>query len=150
MKNIFTSFALPILLLTLYSCSSQPYITARTYPYGRKNLASYHVDTPDPLKATLSSTQKIEINWKLPGSYSLQHTAEEFHIDLVIRFKDGSHIEATLPTSSFFGKTFFEIPPAEHTTRGAITSYKISLCHGTTIVATTKHKLWEEKIIIIE
>ena len=52
-------FCLPLLLL---SCARAP-VSVRTEKLGPKHLASYHVETPDPLRCTFFKGQQLVLSW---------------------------------------------------------------------------------------
>lgn len=130
---------------------SHSYVSSRVYPYTRKDLASYHLDTPDPVKATMLPTQVIAIDWKLPLS-ALRKGTDQYKLVAFIRYQDETEKQVEIPVTSIFGKTRIEIDPQEAngSPKGGIKSYKILLMRNSEVIAQSRHKLWEDKIKIEE
>ncbi len=137
-----------IIISLFSSCtSSHSYITARTYPYNRKDLASYHMDTPDPIKVTQLPSQIIVIHWNVGAPSSSDKTAL-YSIHAYIRLQDGEEKEKSTTLSSLSGTTRLELSQNDYIKHGGITSYKILILENDKQIAETRHKLWEDKIII--
>jgi hypothetical protein len=128
-------------LLCLTACSS-PQLKARTFYTSRKDLASYVLDTPDPEKSTTGLGQVIWVRWLTP------RFEKDTVIDATIRFKDGTEKNTVYPLSTRGGWLMIEIPSEEREEHGNLLCYKILLRRGNTILTSTKHKLWVEKIDI--
>jgi hypothetical protein len=129
----------------IFTSCSHTYVSARIYPYSRKDLPSYHIDTPDLLKANILPTEVLAIDWKLPSSSD----SASYHLNVTMRFFDESEKEVDIPLSSLFGKKIIELSQDEYKgSKGGIKSYRILLMEGSNIIAQTRHKLWEDKIII--
>ncbi len=141
-------YHLLLLLLCIGTgCSSNKnWISAQIYPYGKKNLASYQLDTPDSLKATQDPTELLTIEWKIASKPHLEMNS--YYLQAHIRFKDGSEksVETAIHTAE--GSTIMMIDSKDHKARGEITSYKIDLFDSLQKLATSRHKLWIEQIII--
>lgn len=130
-------------LVCLASCSS-PTLKARSFYTSRKDLASYVLDTPDPEKTTTGLGQVIWVRWFCP------HLDEGTVIDATLRFKDGSERQALYPIDNRYGWIMVEISPKERSEKGDLISYYMVLRHDETVFASTKHKLWVEKVEIKE
>ncbi len=107
------------------------------------------MDTPDPLKVTQKATQIIAIDWKLPA-YSLNKPTATYAIQVFLRLLDGSEKEELIPISSLYGKTIIELTRDEYVNTKGIASYKILLLENGKKIAESRHKLWEDTIIIQE
>jgi len=134
-----------LLLLTsslfLAACST-PTVTARTYYTSRTDLASYVLDTPDPLKETKGLGQLIWVRWSTP---SLENTPV---LSVRIRFAKGSQKDETYPIDRKYGWLMVEIPHQEREERGEIQSYSIQMKSNEQTLAQTQHTMWVEKIEI--
>ena len=128
-------------LVCLTSCSS-PSIKARSFYTSRQDLASYMLDTPDPDKTTTGLGQVLWVRWFCP------QIDDEIVIDATLRFKDESDRHEIYPVQSRYGWLMIEIPTDERTKKGDLVSYNIVLRRANTILTSTKHKLWVEKIEI--
>ncbi len=134
-----------ILLGCLFLCAcSSPYVAARSFYTSRKDLASYVLDTPDPEKTSMGLGQLIWVRWKAP------QTDNDLVIDATLRFTDGSEKAISYSLDGKGGWLMIEIPAEERQQRGSLLSYKIILRHNKEILASTQHKLWVEKVEIMD
>ncbi len=135
------SILLIIALITLTACSSSK-VRARTLYTNRSNLSSRILDTPDPAKGEAGLGQCIWIRWNVSQRY------ENLQLDVTIRFENSTERLEQIPVEGLFGTQTIEITSPEYKEKGAILSYQILLKSGDRIIASTKHKLWVEKIEI--
>lgn len=135
------SFLLIIALFTLTACSSAK-VRARTLYTNRSNLASRILDTPDPAKGATGLGQCIWIHWNVSQQY------DDLKLDVTIRFENKTERHEQFPVQGLFGTQTVEIPSSEYTENGPLLSYQILLLSGERVIASTKHKLWVEKIEI--
>ena len=133
------------LLLALLFCAgcSEPKIQARTFYTSRADLASYVIDTPDPDKSTKGLGQVLWISWSNPSLI-----VDETTIDVILRFKNEKERKVSYPIVQRAGWLMVEITPEERQANDGILSYHIELRQNKSIIASTKHKLWVEKITI--
>lgn len=125
------------------ACSS-PYISARSFYTSRKDLASYVLDTPDPDKTTMGLGQLIWVRWKAPRAEN------DLVIDSTLRFTDGSEKNTVYPVDPHGGWLMIEISSEERKEKGDLLSYTILLRRDGEILASTQHKLWVEKVEIVD
>jgi hypothetical protein len=86
--------------------------------------------------------QVIWVRWVAP------RVEKGLVIDATIRFKDASEKTMVYPVTTKRGCLMIEIPSEEHAEKGDVQSYKILLRRNDEILASTKHKLWVEKVEI--
>jgi len=130
-------------LLVLSSCA-QPKLQVRTFYTSRNDLASYVLDTPDPLKSTKGLGQTVWIRW------SGRNLPNETHLDVTLRFNDLSERHEQYPLSSTCGWIMVDIPDHEYKQKGGLLSYAIKLRTKDEVLATSYHKMWTDKIEIQE
>jgi hypothetical protein len=135
------SILLIIAIFALTACSSAK-VRARTLYINRSTLASRTLDTPDPAKGTAGLGQCVWIRWNVPEQY------EDLKLDVTIRFENGNERQEQVPLKGLFGSQAIEITPTEYKENGPLLSYRIVLKNGNRSLASTKHKLWVEKIEI--
>jgi hypothetical protein len=136
-------FILIFSLFALSACSAAK-VRARTLYTDRSFLASRIRDTPDPAKGSTGQGQLLWIRWNVPENYT------DLHLDAIIRFTDKTDRTEQIPLKGLFGAESIEISSTEFTEKGPILSYQILLKNGEKTLASTKHKLWVEKIIITD
>jgi hypothetical protein len=141
MKRICIFISLAMLALT--GCMG-PSVQAQSFYTSRRDLASYVIDTPDPEKSTKRLGQKIWVTWHTP------RYDEDTRLDVSIRFVDGRERKEVHPITSKIGEMYIQISPREVAATDGLLSYKIQLMQKDQVLATTKHKLWVEKIEISE
>lgn len=147
LRSAHVKYHVPLLaLLFSLSCTGcgGPTVHARSLYTGRRDLASYIIDTPDPEKETKRLSQKIWVSWFTPVCNEKTTLAAYLH------FEDGSERDEIYPITSHSGKVFIEISPEEYRKTGGILSYKILLRQDGVPVAVSQHKLWAEKVEITE
>jgi hypothetical protein len=137
------SILLIIVLFFLTSCGSAK-VRARTLYTNRSNLASRILDTPDPLKGNTGLGQCIWVRWNVPKQYN------DLQLDVTIRFENKTERHELFPVQGLFGTLSIEISPSEYLEKGPLLSYQILLKSGDCVVASTRHKLWVEKIEILD
>jgi hypothetical protein len=137
------SILLILFLFTLSACSSAK-VRARTLYTSRNNLASRILDTPDPAKETTKIEQLVWIRWNNPKQCS------NLALDVTIRFKNGMERHEQHPVEGLFGTLTIKVSSAELQEKGPLLSYQILLKSGSQVIASTKHKLWVEKVEIAD
>ncbi len=135
------TYALALFTLLAAGCS-KPSVSARTFYTSRDDLAAYVIGTPDPQIASKGLGQSIWVRWRAP------ELSEKTHLDATILFNDESERHETYPVANKFGWMMVEIKDTEYKEKKGLASYSISLCDGETILASTKHKMWIDKIEI--
>lgn len=130
-----------LVMVSLTGCM-KPSVQARSSYTSRRDLASYVIDTPDPEKSTKRLGQRIWVTWDTP-TYD-----DNTHIDVFLRYQDGQERKEIHPVSSRIGEMYVEISPREVALTGGLLSYKINLVQKDQVLATSKHKLWVEKVEI--
>jgi len=134
-------YALLLSAIFVAGCS-KPSVCARTFYTSRNDLAAYVVGTPDPQIATKGLGQSIWVRWTAPA------LSETIYLDVTIRFADESERHETYPVQNRYGWLMVEITDTEYKKTKGLAAYSISLKDGENILATTKHKLWIDKIQI--
>ncbi len=143
-KGIRTSYLL--LLILLSSCGGK-HLSVQTDFVTEEDLASFYVNTPDPLLNSGSAGQRLHVSWSLPKSY---YGCEEMHILIQIRYKNRE--EAVLPLNNLRcnGTYTFSILNDEYFEKEGIRTYKVQLFSGETLIEEWVHQLWVELITFDE
>jgi hypothetical protein len=139
-KLLFLSF------LTLFGCSRQ-HLTIYTDYLSHKNLASYHVGTPDPLRNNPPIGQRLIISWSLPKKALTQ---EDLHLEAKIRFRNREEINETFPICKRSGSYYYSLINEDFMEKGGIITYKVDLIGNGEILEEWRHQLWTELIIFDE
>lgn len=129
-----------LLLTALIFCScSHSKLSVETTFFGRKDLASTIVGTPDPSKQLPIFGQRLNISWNAPGDPSLS-------LQIEVRLKKGDKLTKTVPLETSSGTYIFPIVGENYTQKGGILSYKVALLSNGAPLAESKHKFWVEDI----
>jgi hypothetical protein len=133
--------ALLLVMFMVTSCTG-PKVRARSFFTSKKDLASLVVDTPDPEKSTKKLGQVVWVRWRVAS------TEEPTTLDVRLRFQDESERRVQYPITDTRGSLLIEIPPEERLSKGGLLSYQILLLQNEKTIASTRHKLWVEKVEI--
>ena len=127
----------------LNSCSSG--LTIQTNYLTRRNLASYHVNTPDPDLNKPLVGQRILLQWRLP--YWIENY-DNPHILLRLRFGNKTVSERSIPIQNSIGHYVFTLLDDEYWKNEGIESYQALLYGNGEILEKCTHRLWVELIEI--
>lgn len=145
--KIFYYLALCLSICISFCGCSQRYITAHTSYLNRSQLASYHVETPDPRLNHPLYGQRLYINWKVPHAFL---SYENLRLEIVIRFGDRSVVHHTVYICKSSGIHLFELMEDNYFDRQGILTYKIDLIGGDVILEEWRHQLWVDLITVGE
>jgi hypothetical protein len=141
MKKILLLF----LLLISAGCSSNHYLSVQTLYFTRESLASYYVETPDPMLINPPVGQKLLISWSFPRSY-LDY--QELHLNIRIRLRNREEIELNIPLEKACGSYMYVVANESFFETKGILTYKVDLIGGGMIFEECRHQLWHELIKI--
>ncbi len=105
-------------------------------------LASNHVDTPDPRRTCPDIGQMLVVTWNLPRA---EHTRD---IYLTIRYGDRTESEHHLILNNMRGLKIFELVNESYCQKQGIASFKASLYDNGCHVETVQHMLWCDLITL--
>jgi hypothetical protein len=131
-----------VLAFLAISCS-HPSLHIRSEYFSKKDLASFAVDTPDPLKDTNYFGQRLTISWNVPSA--LLKTAP-VEVRLIVRLANGEERTCHIPIEKSFGFTLYPIVGDDYTKKGGLQSYYAELKADGKPIAKSRHKFWVEKI----
>lgn len=131
-----------ILAIALTACT-KPGLTIRSEYFTKKNLASVHVDTPDPRKMSMDFGQRIILSWYLPKE---TFNAGQTTLTVRIRLQNGEEKTEAFPLTATHGTKIINVFGEDFTVKGGIQSYFASIDVNGKSVASSRHKLWSEKI----
>ncbi len=130
--------------LLLLSCScNRPTLSVETGYFTRKDLASYHVGTPDPNKQSPIFGQRLYIHWDVPND---EFEKGPLTLHLQIHLKKDGLLKKAIDITEAKGSYVFPIVGEDYTTKGGLLSYKVGLFSGDKELLSSKHKFWVEEI----
>lgn len=128
----------------LASCSTRM-LTVHSDYVTRESLASFYVDTPDPLLNCPPFGQRLVISWSVPKQLM---ELDDPHLRLQLRFRNREQIDRKIPLRRAKGTTVFRILNDEYCKTGGFLTYRVQLIAGECVYEESRHQLWEELIAI--
>ncbi len=144
MKNC---FFLLLNLLIFSSCSQNTYLSVQTVYFTRESLASYYVETPDPMLINPPVGQKLLVTWSLPGTY-LDYA--DLHLNIRIRFRNREEVNFNVPIEKTCGTYIYVVANDDFFNTNGILTYKVDLWGGGIVLEEWRHQLWHELIHVGE
>jgi hypothetical protein len=142
MKHSF--FPTCLMLFFLTSCAQRPLVVETQY-LSHRNLASYHVRTPDPLLNNPPIGQRLLVSWSLPKE-SLALT--DLHLEINLRFRNRESAREIVSIDRLKGTYLYTVVNESYFKTQGILSYDILLIGGGCIIDEWRHQLWGELITI--
>lgn len=115
----------------------------RTEYLSHENLASYIINTPDPLLDNPPIGQRLIISWAVPQSTL---NMDDLHIEVTIRFRNKEEVHESFRVCALSGQYIYKILNARFLETDGIQTYKVELKSGDTIIEEWRHQLWVELI----
>lgn len=130
------------LMFMIISCS-HPYLSVRSDYFSRKDLASYHLDTPDPRKNQAIYGQRIYTSWYLPNDL---FSEEKTFLEIRVHLKNGQDLFEKKPLKRRIGRYTYPIQGEVYTESGGLLSYLVQITTDGKVVAESRHKFYRESI----
>lgn len=137
--------AAPLLAYLFLNSCSQPHLSIQTDYLSRKKLASYYVNTPDPMQNYPLLGERLIISWSLPPSIMAY---ENLYIKLTIRFGDRTEKIQTYQISRPNEIVTFVLKDQEYIDRRGIFTYKAEIIGNHQVLETWYHQMWVELITL--
>ncbi len=128
----------------LTSSCTRSTLSVETGYFTRKDLASYHVGTPDPNKQSPIFGQRLYIHWNVSDQELQGESPLTLHLQVHLK-KDGL-IKKVVKVDKPKGEYVLPIVGEDYTVRGGLLSYNVALFSGDKELATSKHKFWVDEI----
>lgn len=144
-RALLSACLLFVLILLLSSCCSR-YLSVHSDYLSHRNLASYHVDTPDPLKACPPIGQRVLISWSLPKQWRLGRASRDIFLDITLRFGNREECHFKWPIAKRKGTYLFSLLDDDYLEKEGISTYKVDLVDGSFVLESWRHQLWKELI----
>lgn len=107
------------------------------------SLASYHIDTPDPLLNNPPVGQRLFISWDLPKTYGCY---EDLHMELFIRFRNREQDSLNIKLCNLSGTYVYGLYNDDFFKKDGILTYKILLMGGGEVLDEWRHQIWVDMI----
>lgn len=129
-----------VLLLT--SCKTH-YLNVQTQYLSRENLASFHINSPDPCLEKPIIGQRLLIEWALPKNFCHY---PNINMKLKVRFRNHKEEEISIPIQKRWGNYLYCVLEDQYFKTQGIVTYKVDLFTDNCLISSWKHPLWSELI----
>jgi len=130
----------------LVGCTADK-LNVYTEYYSFEDLASYHVETPDPILHDPPVGQRLVVSWSLPSDYLL---CEDLHILVHIRFCNKEEVIKKICIEENTGIHTFCLTNESYFEKGGILTYKVELYGNHILLDEWCHQLWVDLITFKE
>jgi hypothetical protein len=141
-KNILR-LILSIFCLSLTSCGTNKLVVQTKY-FSHEDLASFYVDTPDPLQNNPPVGQSLLIFWNL-GKDFCKYT--DISVHFIIRLKDKTEIEKSFQVTLQRGYYTYSLFNDDYFNSRGIATYKAELIADGIVIDEWRQHLWKELIL---
>ena len=118
-------------------------LDVQTQYLSRENLASFHINTPDPHLDHPIIGQRLLIQWCLPSQEVEEQT---LFLYLIVRFRNHEQKEFKIPVDANRGYTVFDFTGQDYWESGGLLTYKAEIRNDSCVVASWKNPLWANLI----
>jgi hypothetical protein len=133
-----------VLLFGGVSCNKQ-YLSVHTDYISHRTLASYYVNTPDPLLNDPPIGQRLILSWSIP---KCTIPGNDLKLRIYIRFWNRQQIVKVEPITKQRGTVVYTLMNEDYISARGIMSYKAEIVDDDVIIAEWKHQIWTEVINI--
>lgn len=128
----------------LFSGCSKKMLEIHTDYINIESLASYYINTPDPLLDRPPIGQRLLISWNIPKELLEE---ENPHLYVVMHLRNREERAFTIPLKKSCGSTIYSLLNQEYCTTRGILTYKVQLFAGGCLKEEWRHQLWAELIL---
>ncbi len=139
------AFAFNLFAFLLLTGCGETYLSVHNEYLSHQNLASYHVDTPDPLLISPPIGQRLIVCWTLPKKYKCM---SELYLDVTIQFRNHEQMSEQFYLPRLKGTYIYDLLNDEYIAKKGFLSYKIDLVADGTVITEWRHQMWTELIVI--
>lgn len=134
------------LLFTLFSLTScmTSRLVVQTRYFSDENLASFYVDTPDPLQNNPPIGQNLLMFWNLKKDFCKY---ENIELKYTIRFRNKKEITEAVRLTKRKGYYIYSILNCDYFDSGGIQTYKVELLGDGIVFEEWRQHLWKELIV---
>lgn len=128
--------------LAMSSCRNE-YISVHTDYISHRTLASYYVNTPDPLLNNPPIGQRLILTWSIPKHIL---PGNDLYLKIYIRFWNREQIIKLEPITKQRGTVVYALMNDDYIATKGIMSYKAEIFDDEIKLAEWKHQIWTEVI----
>ncbi len=138
-----TKIFLLFILISFTGCYSKR-VTVQTKYFSNEDLASFYVNTPDPLQNNPPVGQSLLISWRLKHELCKYSLVE---IRYTIRLRDKTEFTESYPINRNRGYFTYSLYNDDYFKSGGIATYKVQLVGDGEVIEEWLHQLWQELIV---
>lgn len=135
-------FCFSLLIFVLTSCSANKLLVQSEY-FSHEDLASFYVNTPDPLQNDPPVGQNLRIFWKFGGTFC---NYKDVSIHYTIRLRNKEEIDRTFTVTCPRGYFTYSLYNEDYFDSGGILTYKVELMADGILLEEWRQHLWKELI----
>lgn len=132
-----------VIAMSLTSCLKKQLVVQTRY-FSHEDLASFYVNTPDPLQNDPPFGQSLLIFWQLDRDTC---RFKDIEITYRIRFRNKTEIQESFKVNKLSGFYTYSIFNEDYFNSGGILTYIVDLKADGEIVEEWRQQLWKELII---
>lgn len=141
MRNVFLWLTVATLFWSCCNCS----LIVQTDYLTHKDLASYHVNTPDPRRNISAVGQRLIVGWRIPKSYL---SYQDLHLEVTIRYRNREEIVEIFHLLKTRGTYVYSLFNEDYIAKRGILTYKVAIIGGGCVLEEWKHQIWTDLISI--
>lgn len=139
--NLFSAFLMMHCLSSCFSSRLAVYTDYLTH----ETLASYYVETPDPLQNYPMIGQRLIVIWTLKKSYLCY---KDLHLKLDVRFRNKKETSIIYPITNSKGTYIYSLLNQDYIDNDGILTYKVELIGDGILLDEWKHQMWTTLIVV--
>lgn len=143
-----TKFLNFFILVFILTCGcSRTSLSVHTDYLSHENLASYHIETPDPRLNNPPVGQRLIVRWCVPQNYL---EFEDLHLEITIRFRNRQEVVEQLDLLKRRGTYVYPVLNEAYVASRGILTYKVDLVADGNVLEEWRHQMWVDLITIGE
>lgn len=134
-----------LLLVTGCNISLFRQLSVRTDYVTRSDLASLHVNTPDPRKSCPPLGQRLTISWDLDRATMRRY--QRLFLSARVILHNHEEVAFSIPITCNCGSYVYSLLNEEYFSKNGILTYKVELWGDDTLLDLWQHQIWTEIVL---
>ncbi len=135
--------ALSCIAVLFSACTPYSYLSVHTDYLSHRTLASYYVNTPDPMLDNPPIGQRLIVSWSIPKHIL---PGNNLYLKIYMRYWNRAEEIKTEPVTRSRGTVVYAIMNEEYIETRGIMSYKVELIDNGQVISEWKHQVWTEVV----
>lgn len=142
-KSSYITQLLLFFCLSFFSCCNPSYLSVHTDYLSHRTLASYYVNTPDPLLDNPPIGQRLIVTWSIPKHII---PGNDLYLKIYLRYWNRQQDIKIEPVCKQRGTVVYTLMNEDYIATKGIMSYKVELIDNESIISEWKHQIWTDVI----